>query len=65
MAPEGTANPQWWAELATPDERPNWDCNTEEEKDHMGRYWVTYFKRSKELGPPKAMSIAKGKPITL
>ena len=30
MAPEGTANLQQWAELATPDERPNWDCNTEE-----------------------------------
>ena len=25
MAPEGTANPQRWAELATPDERPSWD----------------------------------------
>ena len=30
MAPEGTANTQWWAELATPHGRPNWDCNTEE-----------------------------------
>ena len=40
MVPKGTANPQRWAELATPDKRPNWDCNTEEEKDHMGRYWV-------------------------
>ena len=30
MAPEGTANLQRWAELATLDERPNWDCNTEE-----------------------------------
>ena len=26
MAPEGTANPQRWAEQATPEERPNWDC---------------------------------------
>ena len=25
MAPEGTTNPQRWVELATPDERPNWD----------------------------------------
>ena len=30
MASEGPANLQRWAELATPDERPNWDCNTEE-----------------------------------
>ena len=30
MAPEGTANPLRWTELATPDERPRWDCNTEE-----------------------------------
>ena len=30
MAPEGTANLEQWAKLATPDERPNWDCNTEE-----------------------------------
>ena len=30
MAPEGTANPQRWAEPATPDKRPNWNCNTEE-----------------------------------
>ena len=29
MVPEGTANLQWWAELATHDERPNWNCNTE------------------------------------
>ena len=37
MAPEGTANPQWWAELATPVERPNWDCKTEEGRDHLER----------------------------
>ena len=41
MAPEGTANPQQGAELATPDKRPNWDYNTEEEKGHMERYQVT------------------------
>ena len=23
------------AELATPDERPNWDCNTEEGRGHL------------------------------
>ena len=33
MAPEGTANPQRWAELATPDERPSWDYNTDRETD--------------------------------
>ena len=33
----GTANPQWWAELATPNERPNWDCKTEEGRDHLER----------------------------
>ena len=35
MVPEGTANLQHWAELATPDERPNWDCNTEEGRGHL------------------------------
>ena len=40
MAPEGTANLQWWAELATPDERPNGDCNTEEVRGHLERYLV-------------------------
>ena len=38
MEAEGIANPQQWAELATPDERPNWDCNTEEGKGHLERY---------------------------
>ena len=37
MAPEGTANLQQWAELATPNERPNWDCKTEEGRDHLER----------------------------
>ena len=37
MAPEGTANLQPWAELATPDESPNWDCNTEEGRGHLER----------------------------
>ena len=41
MAPEGTANPQRWAELATPDERLNWDCNTEEGRGHLEGYQVT------------------------
>ena len=33
----GTAYRQWWAELATPDERPNWDCKTEEGRDRLER----------------------------
>ena len=41
MAPEGTANLQRWAELATLDERPNWDCNTEEGRGHLEGYQVT------------------------
>ena len=41
MVPEGTTNPQWWAELATPDKRPSWDCNTEEGRGHLERYQVT------------------------
>ena len=41
MAPEGTANPQQWTELATPDKRPNWDCNTEEGRGHLEKYRVT------------------------
>ena len=49
MAPEGSANPQPWAELATLNERPNWDCNTEEggapEEISGG-----YFTRSQEGG---------------
>ena len=41
MAPKGTANPQQWTELATPDKRPNWDCNTEEGRGHLEKYRVT------------------------
>ena len=40
MAPEGTAKLQQWAELATPDKRPNWDCNTEEGRGYLKRYQV-------------------------
>ena len=35
MASEGTANLQQWAELATPDERPNGDCDTEKGRGHL------------------------------
>ena len=52
MAPEGTAYPQRWAELATPDERPNWDCNTEKRRGHLERYRVTFYKVSRR-GPEK------------
>ena len=41
MAPEGTANPLWWAEPATPDEGSDWDCDTEEGRGHLERYRVT------------------------
>ena len=54
---EGTANPQWWAEPATPDERPNWDCNTEGGRGHLERY-PGYFTRPQERGR-KPMSMAK------
>ena len=58
MAPEGTANPQQWAEPATPDESPNWDCNTEKGRGHVKRYRVTILQGPK-MGARKAMSIAK------
>ena len=58
MALEGTANPQRWAEVVTPDERPNWDCNTEEGRGHLERYQVTISQGLKR-GTRKAMSIAK------
>ena len=32
VAPEGTANLQRWAELATLNESRIWDCNTEDRK---------------------------------
>ena len=58
MAPEGTANPQRWAELATLDERPSWDCNTEEGRGRLGRYRVTILQGLKS-GAQKAMGITK------
>ena len=58
MAPEGTANPQRWAELATPDERPSGDCNTEEGRGHLERYWTAVLQGLKR-GTQKAMSIIK------
>ena len=71
MAPEGTANLQQWAELATPDERPNWDCNTEEGRGHLERYQAAILQGLKR-GVPKTYeygktlrSDLKGKQITL
>ena len=58
MVPEGTTNPQQWAELATPDKRPSWDCNREEGRGHLERYQVTILQDLKREAR-KAMSIAK------
>ena len=58
MTPEGTANLQRWAELATPDESPNWDCNTEEGRGHLERYQAAILQGLKR-GARKAMSISK------
>ena len=58
MAPEGIANPQRWAELATPDKRPNWDCNTEEGRGHLERYWAAILQGLKR-GPPKTYEYGK------
>ena len=58
MAPGGTANLQWWAELATPAERPSGDCNTEEGRGHLERYRVATLKGLK-TGVQKPISRAK------
>ena len=54
----GTANPQWWAEPATPDERPSGDCNTEEGRGYLERYWVAIL-QGLERGTRKPISRAK------
>ena len=58
MALEGIANPQRWAELATPDERPNWDYNTEEGRGHLERYQVAILQGLKR-GARKPMNVVK------
>ena len=58
MAPEGTANPLRWTELATPDERPRWDCNTEEGRGHLERYQVAILQGLKR-GAQKPISRPK------
>ena len=57
MAPEGTANLQRWAELATPDERPNWDCNTEEGRSHLRDIEWLFHRVSR--GGPKTYEYGK------
>ena len=39
IAPEGNANLQQWAELATPDERPNWDLEVDFTEIKPHRYY--------------------------
>ena len=71
MAPEGTANPLRWTELATPDERPRWDCNTEEGRGHLERYQAAILQGLKRGAPKRyeygktLQSDSKGKRITL
>ena len=62
MAPEGTTNPQRRAELTTHDERPNWDCNTEEGTGHPERYWAAVLQSIKR-GAQKPMSMAKSSKV--
>ena len=50
MAPEGTVNPQRWAGLAAPGERPNWDYNTGR-KGPLGEISGSYSTRPQETGP--------------
>ena len=57
MVPEGTANPLWWAEPATPDEGPNWGCNTGEGRGLLERYRAATLQGLKKRAR-KAMSIA-------
>ena len=54
---EGSANLQWWAEPGTPDEKPSWDCNTEEGQGHLEPPGG-YFTRP-QGGAQKPMSMAK------
>ena len=58
MAPGGTANLEQWAKLATPSERPNWDCNTEEGMGHLERY-QTAILQSIKRGAQKTYEYGK------
>ena len=58
MAPEGTANRQQWAELATPDERLNWTVIQRK----GGATWRDIrwlFYKALRVGPEKSMGMAK------
>ena len=57
MAPEGAANPQRWAALATPDESRIWDCNIEEGRGHLRDTRRLFYKASR--GGPENLSMAK------
>ena len=71
MAPEGTVNPQWWAEQAALDEMPNWDSNTEEERGPLERYGAAILQGLKRGGlktyeyGKTLQSDSKGNQITL
>ena len=54
---EGTADPQRWAERATPYKSPDWDCNIEE-GGPSGEISGGYFTRPQEEAL-KPMSMAK------
>ena len=58
MEPESTAKPQWWAEVATPNERPNWDYFTKEGRSHLERYQEAILQGLKR-GALKSLSMAK------
>ena len=58
MVPEGTANRQQWAELATPDERLNWTV-TQRKGGATWRDIGWLFYKALRGGPEKSMSMAK------
>ena len=58
MEPESTAKPQWWAEVATPNERPNWDYFTKEGRSHLERYQAAILQGLKR-GAQKPISRPK------
>ena len=58
MVPEGTVNSQRWAELATPDGRPDWDYNTEEGRARLEKYRASILQGLKR-GAPQAYEHGK------
>ena len=59
MVPEGTANRQQWAELATPDERLNWTVTQRKGGATWRDIRQLFYKVSRGGGPPKPVSMAK------